>query len=170
MLDRCAVELWATEDGAAHWQRRSLPLAATALLGMAGMAALDRNTVLFDMAPSGPLRRGPAVRWLSPDGGRSWREVSSPPGSGSVSEVNTGARLVLALDAPLETRLQVLNLDGTWAWLANGPPDEGFQPSAVRLASDGSIWLEGYRRNEPDLSTVGQPGPRPELAGRRASG
>ena len=147
-FDRCVIQLWATADSGATWQPRGLPLATTALAAVTAMAALDRDTITVDFAPPGPLRRGPAVRWLSPDGGRSWREVSLPP-AGTVTEVPAGARLVAALEAPLETRLQVVRPDGTWDWLAQGPPDRDFQPSDVQVVGDGGIWIKGYRRNEP---------------------
>jgi hypothetical protein len=149
-FDRCVIQLWATADTGATWQPRGLPLATTALAAVTAMATLDRDTITVDFAPAGPLRRGPAVRWLSPDGGRSWREVSLPP-AGTVTEVPAGAKLVPPLEAPLETRLQVLRPDGTWDWLAQGPPDRDFQLGDVQIAGDGSIWLKGYRRNEPQI-------------------
>jgi hypothetical protein len=176
-----------TSDGGATWVQRGLPAGSDGQHG-GQLIALAGERLVFDqpdsfvgamelgsMATSGPQGQHsmdvttmsgyqPARRWLSPDAGRSWREVPRQP-AGVVAEIPPGSRLFYPTPAiayatmgpePVGSsgvsfvrspvRAEVFGADGTSVTLANPPVGEaGFVGAETARASDGSIWVAARR-------------------------
>jgi hypothetical protein len=181
----CTATLWATADGAATWQARTLPRPAEVMNSGYDLLVLEDGTLVFDR-PGGyismpapgdgrtpspqdpaPPEFVPAKRWVSSDNGRSWRDVPAPP-KGTVAEVPAGAGLLVV---PAESydanpsgsqtmsstlRADVVFPDGSTSRLATPPPGVDFLARPT-FASDGSIWVEGFSMREGPSSQEPSP-------------
>jgi hypothetical protein len=186
-IANCVPHVSVTSDGGATWVQRGLPAGSDGQHG-GQLIALAGERLVFDqpdsfvgamelgsMATSGPQGQHsmdvttmsgyqPARRWLSPDAGRSWREVPRQP-AGVVAEIPPGSRLFYPTPAiayatmgpePVGSsgvsfvrspvRAEVFGADGTSVTLANPPVGEaGFVGAETARASDGSIWVAARR-------------------------
>jgi photosystem II stability/assembly factor-like uncharacterized protein len=142
----CPPELYASDDGGRHWERRTLPsddqqTFGPALIGPGTllMSAPDPNaTPTPEPNPLG----GPRQLYASTDGGRTWRPVGNT--TTPIEVVPAGQRLLecTSMDLTEPCAAQTLDADLRVAPLANQPPIDVLWIQAHRPADLG-LWVSG---------------------------
>jgi len=183
----CDPELYASADGGASWQSRTVPPAppdngnprtggVLISLGPETVAWRERRTVSVDEAlrAARPSSDGSTVTsqetpvsagwlWITTDGGRTWRQAAA--GTTSVPAVPAGTR---PLDCDLlriaTCTVGVIDpVTGRFAPLAGQPAGITLQPgwtSEVNVPFDGRLWVPGWdpATNKPAVATSADAG------------
>jgi photosystem II stability/assembly factor-like uncharacterized protein len=145
----CPPQLYASDDGGRHWQRRTLPSDDLQAFGptLIGprtllMSAPDPNPTL---TPEPNTLGGPRMLYASTDGGRTWRPVGST--TTPIEVVPAGQRLLdCTTTASAEPcAVQTLDADLRVAPLANQPPIDVLWVQSHRPADLG-LWVSGVDR------------------------
>lgn len=109
----CRDVLEATSDGGATFHKRTLPLSLD-FMGFGTLLVFDPTHLVLDVEATtftvgGKAQDSPAQRWISADGGATWRQVSRQPGS-AVSVIPPDAQLLAS--HPYEGPPAVMTADG----------------------------------------------------------
>jgi len=156
----CDQRLVATSDGGATFATRSLP-PGDPRTRMPNLSVFEDGGIVLDIlegqdpwgfaseAPSSSLDPEPTPthrRWVSADGGRTWREVSTTP-LGTVTTIPAGAKLTwrTLTGSDMPGSVTVLTSDGRSYALGNIPNDAIMMPSMMGFVdhrqTDGPFFL-----------------------------
>jgi hypothetical protein len=153
----CPPELYASEDGGRHWERRTLPSDDRPSFGP---ALLGPRTLLMsapDPAASGTpepyLKGGPRRLYVSTDGGATWRPVGTT--TTPIEVVPAGQRLLECTSTNLTEPCAVQTLDAELrvAPLVHQPPIDVLWVQA-HWPADVGLWVSGVdrRTRQPALA------------------
>jgi hypothetical protein len=163
-LDTCTVSLKVTTDGGASLtDRPPLPM-GDGKVHSATLWVFDGGALVLDAVPQNPNRPTDAPtgapgavpgdqwrRWASPDGGLTWREMSTQP-IGPIGEIPPGARIVTTIenDPSGPFRPTVLTSEGNAYTLTNAPEKSdvflGVSPYVGANAADEPYFLQNDLR------------------------
>jgi hypothetical protein len=147
----CRYELYASDDGGQHWQRRTLPSDDSpgfgpAQIGPRTLLMSARDLTATATATPGPLVLGERLLYASPDGGSTWQRVGDT--ASPIEAVPAGQRLLactsMELSEPCAAR--TLGADLRMAPLANQPPIDVLYIQDQRPADLG-LWVSGVDRS-----------------------
>jgi photosystem II stability/assembly factor-like uncharacterized protein len=143
----CPPELYASEDGGRHWERRTLPSDDRQSFGP---AVLGPRTLLMSARD---LKGGPRLLYASTDGGATWRQagITTTP----IEAVPAGQRLLECTSTTLTEpcAVQTLDADLRVAPLVHQPPIDVLWVQA-QWPADVGLWVSGVdrRTQQPALA------------------
>jgi hypothetical protein len=142
----CPRELYASDDGGRHWERRTLPSDDTQAVGP---AMIGPRTLLMSVpdpdasdTPGPVLTDSPRLLHASTDGGRTWRRVGIT--TTPIEVVPEGQRLLECITPYLAEpcAVQTLDADLRVAPMVHQPPIDVLFVQAHRPADFG-LWVSG---------------------------